>query len=750
MEGLIYVLIFMPMVGAGISYIVGRKNKKGRDYLAAAITVLEFALAVFLMSKYIAGGMTQNMTEMSGVCGMGLKFTVDGFRAVYVCIAAFMWMGTSLFSIEYFGHYRNRNRYYLFQLITLGATAAIFLSADLYTTFVFFEIMSFASYVWVAQDERRESLRAAATYLAVAVIGGLVMLMGLFLLYHQAGTLEIDKLCEACQGKNVYGAALCMLFGFGAKAGVFPLHIWLPKAHPVAPAPASALLSGILTKTGIFGILVISCKILLHDRKWGFFILMLGVLTMVLGAVLALFSIDFKRTLACSSVSQIGFIMVGVGMQGLLGAENALAVRGTFLHMVNHSLFKLVLFMVAGVIYRNLHKLDLNEIRGFGRKKPLLAFIYLMGALGIGGMPLWSGYISKTLLHESIVEYTEMLAESNSPEMFGLTAAVGTMRAIEWVFLISGGLTVAYVIKLFVAVFVEKNGDAALQEKYDAQKKYMSPLSGGVLLAASLLFPVMGMFSGVTMNRLADLGQGFMGLVEAGERVSYFNLANLKGGLTSIAIGALIYLAVGRGWMLKPAEAKAGDAACTEGTLRTENTGMISAFLKLRNCDSLYVDRWPKFLDLEEYLYRPVLLVIIPTVCGRICSILDNATDVTAKFLIKAGAVIAGLLDTLVDAFVVLLRKTIYRDHTKMGELKEGNGVTYVLGSVADGVCRILNRTFRKNHPRETDYKHKFALGYWSMRETLYLITRSLSYGLILFSIGLCITLIYLLVGAVR
>lgn len=762
MDSLIYALVFMPVAGAVISYLTGRRNKKYRDYFVSAVTILEFVVAVILLFQYGAGGRTENMTELSGICGMGFSFTVDGFRAVYACIAAFMWMGTSLFSMEYFGHYRNRNRYYLFQLITLGATEAVFLSADLYTTFVFFEVMSFASYVWVAQDERWESLRAAATYLAVAVIGGLVMLMGLFLLYHQAGTLRIDELHEACQGKNVYGAALCMLFGFGAKAGVFPLHIWLPKAHPVAPAPASALLSGILTKTGIFGVLVISCKIFLHDGVWGTLVLMLGVLTMAAGAVLALFSIDFKRTLACSSVSQIGFIMVGIGMQGLLGEENALAVRGSFLHMVNHSLFKLVLFMVAGVIYMNLHKLDLNEIRGFGRKKPLLAFIYLMGALGIGGMPLWSGYVSKTLLHESIVEYTEILAE-NPAEMFGLTAAAGTMKAIEWVFLISGGLTAAYMTKLFIAVFVEKNRDAALQEKYDAQKKYMTPLSGGVLLAGSLLFPVMGVFPGLIMDKLADLGQGFMGLSEFGERVSYFSFGNLKGGLTSLAIGAALYLVIGRGWMMKRADTAAGDDAYNEEAFRAEkgiadgagifpaeNIGAVSAFLKLRDGGSVYVDRWPKFLDLEEYLYRPVLLVILPAVCGRICGILDKATDVTAKFLIKAGSVIAGLLDTLVDALVVILRKTVYRDYSKMGELKEGNGFTYVLGSMANILCRIMNRTFWRKHPKEEDYRHKLALAYWRIRETSYLITRSLSYGLILFSIGLCATLIYLLIGAFR
>lgn len=720
MSDLIYGLVFLPMAGAAISYWTGRKNKKYRDYFVSGLAVVEFVLAVGLLLQYLTDTGTKNMTRMPEICGMGLSFTVDGFRAVYACIAAFMWMETLLFSMEYFRHYRNRNRYYLFQLIALGATEAIFLSADLYTTFVFFELMSFASYVWVAQDERKESLRAAAVYLTVAVIGGLVMLMGLFLLYHQAGTLEIDALYDACRGKNVYAAALCVLFGFGAKAGVFPLHIWLPKAHPAAPAPASALLSGMLTKTGIFGILVVSCKIFPHDGAWGTVILALGVATMVLGAVLALFSIDIKRTLACSSVSQIGFIVVGAGMQGLQGEGGILAVRGSFLHMINHSLFKLVLFLAAGVIYMNLHKLDLNEIRGFGRKKPLLAFIFLMGALGISGVPLFSGYISKTLLHEGIAEYSELLAKDPGAAVF---FSAGNMKAIEWAFLASGGLTVAYMTKLFIAVFVEKNTDAALQEKYDRQKKYMSPLSGGVLLAASLLFPIMGMFPGMTMDKLADLGEGFMGAAGAGERVSYFGFGNLKGSLISLAAGVLFYLVLGRGLLLKRVNAGEGEGVYGEGILQT---GRGAGFLKLRSDDHAYIDRWPKVLDL--------------------CRMGSAA----GKLLISTGCVMAGLLDTLVDTVVVILRKTVYRDYSKMGELKEGNGFTYVLGTAANLLCKLMNRTIRRRNPKEIDYRHKLALEYWRIRETNYLITRSLSYGLLLFSIGLCATLIYLLTGMVR
>lgn len=709
MNGLIDLQVFMPMAAALLSYLLGRKTKAGRNAFVGAVVVLEFLFGLLLAVK---GQGTESV--LPGICGMGLRFTVDGFRAVYVVIAAFMWMVTGLFSPDYFAHYRNRNRYYLFQLVTLGATEGIFLSADLYTTFVFFEIMSLASYVWVAQDEKEEALKAASTYLAVAVIGGLVMLMGLFLLYHQTGTLMIEALPAACAGKNVYAAAACLFVGFGAKAGAFPLHIWLPKAHPVAPAPASSLLSGILTKTGIFGILVISCKLLVRDEAWGTFTLLIGVVTMFLGAALALFSVDFKRTLACSSVSQIGFILVGVGMIGLLGEENLLAVRGTFLHMVNHSVFKLVLFLVAGVIYRNTHKLELNQIRGFGRKKPLLMAIYLMGALGIGGIPGWSGYVSKTLLHESIVEYLE--AGVAASRFF----TAGSMRGIEWVFLISGGLTVAYMCKLFAAVFLEKNEDAAVQKAYDENKSYMKPLSAGVLALSAVIIPVLGLLPYFTMDRLADLAQGFMGAAHEGHQVHYFTWTNLKGGLISIAIGAAVYVVVARGWMMK----------------------------KRANETKYYVNRWPGKLDLEERLYRPLLLKVLPGIFGRLCAVLDNMADVAVRVLKAVASFLAGVLDVAVDGVVVLLRKTIYADSPNRGELEEGNQMTHVLGVFLNRLEQLLNKTIWRNHQHKRDFEHWFVLKYAAFKENTTVIGRSLSYGLVLFCIGLCATLVYLLVSS--
>ncbi len=629
---------------------------------------------------------------ISNICDFGLSFRLDGFRLLYVCITTFMWLMSMSFSREYMAHYSNKLRYYVFSVLTYFATVGVFMSADLITTFVFFEIMSFTSYVWVVQDERKESLRAGETYLAIAVMGGLVMLMGLMMLYNLTGTLRIDALHDAIKPylntKELYVTGCLILFGFGAKAGAFPLHIWLPKAHPVAPAPASALLSGVLTKAGIYGILIISCEIFAGDAKWGTLILLIGVITMFLGALLALFSVDLKRTLACSSVSQIGFILVGIGMSDLLMEENMLAARGTLLHMVNHSMIKLCLFMAAGVVYMNLHALDLNEIRGFGRKKPLLNAIFLMGALGIGGIPLWNGYISKTLLHEAIVEYTHALNNEGHIAVFMLS--VSAMKVIEWIFIISGGLTVCYMTKLYVAIFIEKNASEEKQKKFDENTKYMNPLSAAALSLSALYMPLSGMLPYIITDKIANLSEGFMKVSEFGTKVHYFSGTNILGALYSIVIGALLYLTVVKKLLVK---------------------------------DNAYIDRWPKFLDLEDLIYRPLLLTVIPNVCVFICR----------------------LIDRLMDYVVLTLRKTVYKDAKLPIEPTEGDELTHYFGTIADDSIRVLNESLWSYNPREPEIEHKLALFRKYYKENSTIIGRSMSFGLFLACVGLLLVLAYML-----
>lgn len=590
-------LVFFPMIGGLISYALGRKSKDLRNYFAIFVCSLEFFI-IILQSNHLFE-IKDTTAVWYEFAGLGLNFGIDGFRYIYGAIAAFMWWGTSMFSVEYFKHYRNRNRYYMFMLITLGATLGVLFSTDLITTFIMFEVMSFASYVMVVHDEEVKTKKAADTYIAVSLFGGMIMLIGIMLVNHQLGTtnfIRMREILQTFQGDRdiIYAAAVLMMVGFGSKAGMFPIHIWLPNAHPSAPAPASALLSGILTKTGIFGAAVISTNLFLYDDVWGMGMLVFGMITMFIGAFLGLFSIDFKRTLAYSSVSQIGFIIVGLAMEGILGSNNALAVRGALLHMVNHSLIKLVLFMVAGVVYMNLHELDLNKVRGFGKNKPLLLFIFSMGALSLVGMPLWSGFISKTLLHESIVEHIwEFSSYSFNARFF---------QFAEGVFMLTGGLTTAYMLKLFVAIFIEDN--PYTQEKNESfNKNYMSKLTIFSLIVPAIILFIFGAFPNI-MDNIGKMGQEFFFGHDPAHEVDYFGWINIKGAVISFVIGFIVYFLIVRTFFIT----------------RDENGNI------------LYIDPWPDALNLEDGVYRPLLNFYLPNVGGFIARNLGSLITKIANF----------------------------------------------------------------------------------------------------------------------
>jgi len=593
-------LVFWPIIGAVFSYIIGKRSKGGRDFFAMFVTISTF-LGMAGMA-FLASNENPPMFEWTSFMGLRIYFRLDGFRAVYGVITAFMWMMTTLFSREYFGHYHNRNRYYFFSLLTFGGTLGVFLSGDLITLFLFFEIMSMASYVLVIHDEKRATIEAARTYMAVAVIGGLALLFGIFLINHNLGTTDIAALYYAMQNYSgdmtiIYVAAAFMMVGFGGKAGMYPLHIWLPNAHPVAPAPASALLSGVLTKTGVFGIIIVSAIIFNRQFDWSFVVLNIGVIGMFTGALLALFSTDLKRTLAYSSVSQIGFILLGVGMQGILSDYySSMPIQGTLLHMVNHSLIKLLLFMAAGVVVLNVHQLDLNKIRGFGRGKPLFKFVFLMGVLTIIGVPFFSGYISKTLLHESLVYHIWHFYDNS-----GMSAY---FQVIEGIFTLTGGLTTAYMIKLFVCVCLEKN--QFNQAKLDkSNKRYMTKLSSAVLLVCALILPVLGFMPYLFMIPIGTFGQEIMMRYYPPYAVDFLAWMNVRGALMSILIGIIIYTFIVRICLMgKDAEGRA-----------------------------VYLNLWPKNWDIEKRIYRPVLLQILPFIGALFARITANILPaITAKF----------------------------------------------------------------------------------------------------------------------
>ena len=654
---LLPVLVLFPVIGGLVCWFAGTAGERAddagllriRSAVSWLIPTVELLLVIFLLFQIPQGliGFT-----FPAVCGLGLGFSLDGLRWILCLMGSVLWFGSAVFGQEYLNHAEHKSRYYLYYLITEGATLGVFLAADLYTLLVCFEVMSVASWTLVAHEETPGAMRAADSYLAFAVIGGLVTLMGLFMLQDMFGTVNIAMLRElapdyANRGR-LYVAGVLTAFGFCAKCGMWPLHTWLPAAHPVAPATASALLSGIITKAGIFGILVLSAQVFLHDTAWGRVMLVLAMITMATGAVLGVFSTNLKRTLACSSMSQIGFILTGVAMSELLGEESAGAVHGLTLHMLNHSLFKLTLFLAAGAVFMNLHELELNRIRGFGRGKPILIFSVLMGLCGLAGIPGGSGYVSKTLLHESIVEYIEIL------EHHSLHA--GWYKAAEWIFLISGGLTLAYMLKLFICLCVEKNEDPEEQKRFDGMNgHWCTKVSGTVLFGCAALIPLLGCTPYLSMDRIAALAEPFFH-VEESFAVNYFTLGNLKGGAISITIGLVVYFFAVRGLLMK---------------------------------DNRYLDRWPKVLNLEDGLYRPLLLKVLPFI----------------------GALAARVTSTLPE----VIRK---------------------------GICMLLYRGNNNGYitPRENG---RFTV-YEQAPEGTHGFWASLDFSLLMFSLGLVIVLVYL------
>ena len=705
MSFLLPVLCFGPMLAALGCYIAGRKSVPLMNALVSLTGVAVFAVCLGLN---FAGEL---VFTIEGFCGLGLHLKADGFRAIYAGIAAFMWMMTGLFAPEYFAHYHNRARYSFFNLMTLGATLGVFLSDDLYTTFIFFEVMSFTSYTWVAHEETPGAMKAAGTYLAVAVIGGLTTLMGLFLLWFQAGTLSFDGIRAALgEGTADPVAAWLIVVGFGAKAGLYPLHIWLPKAHPVAPAPASALLSGILTKSGVFGLIIVCSRLMPGNASFGNALLALAVVTMFLGALLALLSVDLKRTLACSSMSQIGFITVGLSIMVLLGEDGSLAAYGAVMHMMNHSLIKLTLFMAAGVIYMNLHQLNLNDIRGFGRKKPLLHIAFLLGALSIGGVPpIGSGYNSKSLLHEAILEYIAHLQAHGG--------AWAPYKLVEIIFLVSGGLTVAYMTKLYLCIFWEKH--PTRQAEFDARTDYMNAQTAFALLGSAVVLPLLGALPGMILSPVGARSAAFFGQEASHHAIAYFSGENLLGAAESIAIGAIVYLVI------------------------------VRRFLSRREADGsrVYLSLWPAWLDLEERVYRPLVMDILPGVAGAVSGSIASIPDGRLVRVIIPQGVTAAVrfFSELPENITVLLRHTVFRMRRTAKPIPVGNRITWGLGRFVNACARLMNRTLRRRQPLRTDFEYVFAASWRELKDSVSNLTISISFGLLLLCIGLYLTCVYLL-----
>ncbi|PAB57036.1 complex I subunit 5 family protein [Anaeromicrobium sediminis] len=545
-------LIVLPAIGAGVGFLIGMKSEKYRDLFNVIITALTLLIISSMYRQVLSSDIKVFIPD---IMGTGLELKLDSFRYIFVWVTSFVWFLCTLYSTGYLIKYKNRNRYYAFFMLTLSSTIGMFLSNNIVNLFTFFEIMSFTSYALIIHDQDKYSLDAGKSYISMAIGAGLVLLMGIYLLFDYAETLNIEEIPHKLQmlGNLKYVISALILIGFGAKASVYPLHIWLPKAHPAAPTPASAILSGILIKTGIFGMIITVNMLMESDMILSMIMLGFGAINMFFGGFMALFQRNIKRILAYSSMSQAGYIILGMGLIGIL-EEKGLAIYATLYHIFNHAIFKVLLFMGAGIIYMVLHELSINKIRGFGRNKNIVKGMFLIGLLAITGTPGFNGFISKILLHEALAEGAHLYHN-------------GYFMILEVVFYLSSAFTVAYLLKIFGFVFMEENPEFYGQYKEHIKKRSLVPM---VILGGTIVY--IG-FNPHILEPLLKRSLSAFG-VEESIHLHIYTWGNIKGSLISIGLGLTIYFAYINRVLLK---------------------------------DKLYVNPTLGWINLEEDIYKPVL-----------------------------------------------------------------------------------------------------------------------------------------------
>ena len=453
------------------------------------------------------------------------NFTTDGFRIIQLVMAFSAFFFSSLFSFEYFKNDKKKLKHFLLiSLVIFISVVGIFLSADLLTLFVSFEIMSLTSYLWVVLDREKRSFLAGKTYITVSIVTGMVSLVGIIMLKYSLGTINISEMMSAFETQGdktmVYTASVLALVGFFAKAGMYPIHFWMSDTYRFSPTPATILLSSVLSKTGVFGVIVVTSNIFMGNERFGEILLNFAIITMLWGGLCAVVSEDFKKIMAYSSMSQLGFVFLGLSMQFLLVDEKQIPISASVLHMLNHSVFKLVLFTLCGVCFCVIGSTKLEEIKGIGRRSGVFAFAFLISGLGLAGLPLLSGYISKTLLHESIIY-----------KMHETSSYVFTVY--EALFVIASALTTAYVMKILFTVFGHPKNKAKIK---------LSCLTKICLIVPCVFVVILGVFPHSTADVIAHFGSEIMHPSHTEHHAeNYFAYKNISAFFTSFFIGTAIY-----------------------------------------------------------------------------------------------------------------------------------------------------------------------------------------------------------------
>lgn len=397
LEYLPLIAVALPFFGAAAAAVAHRASDAARN----AVTVLTCAFSAVTVSAMVPTVWAGGVIELRLETGFPVEFSfyADALSIVLALVTTVLWTLSSVYADRYMAHEgHGRLRYDMFSLFSLGGMLGIVLTGNLLTLFIFFELMAILSYLLVIHEESQAALRAGLKYLFMGIIGGLVLLSAIVATYVIAGNVDITGTGIPELTASPWAALIfwAFIFGFAVKAGMFPVHVWLPDAHPVAPSPASAVLSGVMIKAGIYGMIRTVYAVFGREAfaELGQLpaLFWLGIVTMLFASAVAITQTEIKRLLAYSSVAQVGYMVLGVSLLTNLG------LQGSVLHLVNHALMKGTLFLAVGAIIVMTGLRQISDLGGIGRRMPVTMACFTISALSMIGFPPFAGFISKWTL----------------------------------------------------------------------------------------------------------------------------------------------------------------------------------------------------------------------------------------------------------------------------------------------------------------------------------------------------------------
>jgi formate hydrogenlyase subunit 3/multisubunit Na+/H+ antiporter MnhD subunit len=534
-DPLLLALVFWPLVAALAVPWLGRRSERLRDGWLMLVTGSSLLGAVALAARVLAAGRLEAGLPL--LVGR-LEFAADPFSALFALFSAFVWFCATLYSLAYMKTQQSRDRYQAVGLVVLAAMFGVVLAGDLVTLFLFFETLGLVAFLLVVHTGTAEARRAAIQYFWMTLLGGIALLSGIMMVYAMGGgpLVPAPPLGEGHRGV----AAALLVLGFGVKAGMVPVHFWLPNAHPVAPSPASALLSGVMIKAGAYGVFRTVSALFRPDAGAGFAaaswefsaqlglaVIWIGIVTMAVGVVLALGQSNTKRMLAYHSISQMGFILAGIGAGGYLAGEGAMGTAGGLMHAVNHALFKASLFLGVGAVAFRAGSLDMYALGGLWRRMPVTFALMLIAAAGISGVPLFNGFVSKCLIHHAL-------------EAAYLDGGAPGLRVAERIYVLVCAGTAASFIKLIGLVFL---GRSKLAEPGSVREAPPAMLAAMALLSVPVI--VLGLSPGLLLEGL--VAPGLLGSGLPADGVGYFldhyflSARDVLMSLAVLAMGGVIF-----------------------------------------------------------------------------------------------------------------------------------------------------------------------------------------------------------------